>query len=46
VIFAPPGEIGDLISTAGFQIERLDTGYMRGRNPFTFMYEGVARFTN
>ena len=36
-------KIDDLISAAGFRIERLDTGYMQGRNPFTFMYEGVAR---
>jgi ubiquinone/menaquinone biosynthesis C-methylase UbiE len=36
-------KIDDLIAVAGFRIERLDTGYMHGRNPFTFMYEGVAR---
>jgi ubiquinone/menaquinone biosynthesis C-methylase UbiE len=36
-------KIDDLIAAAGFRIERLETGYMRGRNPFTFMYEGVAR---
>jgi ubiquinone/menaquinone biosynthesis C-methylase UbiE len=36
-------KIDDLITAAGFRIERLETGYMRGRNPFTFMYEGVAR---
>jgi ubiquinone/menaquinone biosynthesis C-methylase UbiE len=35
-------KIDDLIRMAGFQIERLDTGYMGGRNPFTFMYEGRA----
>jgi ubiquinone/menaquinone biosynthesis C-methylase UbiE len=36
-------KIDDLISAAGFRIERLETGYMRGRNPFTYMYEGSAR---
>jgi ubiquinone/menaquinone biosynthesis C-methylase UbiE len=35
--------IRDLITVAGFQIERLDTGYMRGPKPMTFMYEGSAR---
>ena len=32
-----------LITDAGFRIERLETGYLAGRNPMTFMYEGVAR---
>jgi len=32
-----------LIENAGFKIERLDTGYMRGTGPMTFMYEGCAR---
>jgi ubiquinone/menaquinone biosynthesis C-methylase UbiE len=32
-----------LIESAGFEIERLDTGYLGGRNPMTFMYEGSAR---
>jgi SAM-dependent methyltransferase len=36
-------KMDDLIAAGGFQIERLDTGYMRARTPFTFMYEGVAR---
>jgi ubiquinone/menaquinone biosynthesis C-methylase UbiE len=35
--------IDDLIGQAGFHIERVAKGYLRGRNPFTFMYEGVAR---
>ena len=35
--------ISDLIPDAGFRIERLDTGYMRGPKPMTFMYEGSAR---
>jgi ubiquinone/menaquinone biosynthesis C-methylase UbiE len=32
-----------LIEEAGFRFERLDTGYMRGPRPMTFMYEGSAR---
>lgn len=35
--------ISELIEAAGFRIERLETGYMRGPKPMTFMYEGVAR---
>ena len=35
--------IGELIEEAGFRIERLETGYMRGPKPMTFMYEGSAR---
>jgi hypothetical protein len=35
--------IVELIEGAGFNIERLETGYMRRRNPMTFMYEGSAR---
>jgi ubiquinone/menaquinone biosynthesis C-methylase UbiE len=35
-------KIDDLIAAAGFRIDRLDTGYMRARTPFTYMYEGVA----
>ena len=34
--------IGSLIEGAGFQFERLQTGYMRGHKPMTFMYEGSA----
>jgi ubiquinone/menaquinone biosynthesis C-methylase UbiE len=32
-----------LIEEAGFQFDRLETGYMRGPKPMTFMYEGSAR---
>ena len=39
-------KIDDLIAAGGFHIERLDVGYMRRRNPFAFMYEGVARPPN
>ena len=35
--------IGTLIESAGFQFERIETGYMRGPRPMTFMYEGSAR---
>jgi ubiquinone/menaquinone biosynthesis C-methylase UbiE len=32
-----------LIRDADFEIERIETGYMTGPKPMTFMYEGVAR---
>ena len=35
--------ISQLIEGAGFRIERMDTGYMKGPRPMTFMYEGSAR---
>ena len=35
--------INVLIEGAGFQFERLETGYMRGPKALTFMYEGSAR---
>ncbi len=35
--------IEPLIASAGFQFERLKTGYMRGPKPMTYMYEGSAR---
>jgi ubiquinone/menaquinone biosynthesis C-methylase UbiE len=31
-----------LIAKGGFQIVRLETGYMKGPKPMTFMYEGLA----
>jgi len=34
--------IGALIESAGFGIVRLDTGYMKGPSPMTFLYEGCA----
>jgi ubiquinone/menaquinone biosynthesis C-methylase UbiE len=34
-----------LIEGAGLRLERIDTGYMKGPKPFTFMYEGSARAT-
>jgi len=35
--------IGQLLEQSGFGIERLDTGYMKGPRPMTFMYAGRAR---
>jgi ubiquinone/menaquinone biosynthesis C-methylase UbiE len=35
--------ISQLIEESGFRIERMDTGYMKGPKPMTFMYEGSAR---
>ena len=35
--------IGSMIEGAGFSIERIETGYMPGLKPMTFMYEGSAR---
>jgi ubiquinone/menaquinone biosynthesis C-methylase UbiE len=35
--------IATLIESAGFELERLATGYMRGPKPMVFMYEGSAR---
>ncbi len=36
-------KMDDLIRAAGFEIDELHTGYMRGPKPMTFMYEGSAR---
>jgi ubiquinone/menaquinone biosynthesis C-methylase UbiE len=35
--------IEDMVGRAGFRIEHLDKGYMRGPKAMTFMYEGSAR---
>ena len=35
-------EIDNLIRAAGFQTDAVQTGYMKGPNPWTFMYEGLA----
>lgn len=35
--------IAGLIEAAGFHIDRLETGYMKGPKPMTFTYEGRAR---
>lgn len=35
--------IEQLIRGAGFRLEQLQTGHVKGSKPMTFMYEGVAR---
>jgi len=35
--------INSLVAEAGFEFDRLVTGYMPGPKPMTFMYEGKAR---
>ena len=35
--------ISFLIEGAGFRLERLETSYVPGPKPMTFMYEGSAR---
>lgn len=35
--------IGDLVRAAGFRLEGLQTGYLPGPKPMTFLYEGQAR---
>jgi SAM-dependent methyltransferase len=35
--------IEGLIRNGGFEPDRIETGYMRGLKPMTFMYEGSAR---
>jgi ubiquinone/menaquinone biosynthesis C-methylase UbiE len=36
-------DIQRLVESAGFRVDRLETGYMRGPRAMTFMYEGSAR---
>jgi ubiquinone/menaquinone biosynthesis C-methylase UbiE len=35
-------KMDDLIRAAGFQINAMETGYMKGPKPWTFMYQGSA----
>jgi ubiquinone/menaquinone biosynthesis C-methylase UbiE len=35
-------KMDDLIRAAGFRLDAVETGYMRGPKPWTFMYEGRA----
>ena len=35
--------IRSMIEAAGFHIDRIETGYIPGPKPMTFMYEGSAR---
>lgn len=37
--------IAIMIEGAGFRVDRIETGYMPGPKPMTFMYEGSARPT-
>ena len=36
-------EMDKLIRVAGFQIDAIETGYMKGPKPWTFMYQGSAK---
>ena len=35
-------KMDDLIRAAGFGVDALETGYMKGPKPFAFMYQGAA----
>jgi SAM-dependent methyltransferase len=35
-------KMDDLIRAAGFRVDALETGYMKGPKPWTFMYQGSA----
>jgi ubiquinone/menaquinone biosynthesis C-methylase UbiE len=35
-------KMDDLIRAAGFGVDALETGYMKGPKPWTFMYQGAA----
>jgi ubiquinone/menaquinone biosynthesis C-methylase UbiE len=35
-------QMDDLIRSAGFEIDAVETGYLKGPKPWTFMYQGVA----
>jgi ubiquinone/menaquinone biosynthesis C-methylase UbiE len=35
--------IRELLERAGFELERIETGYMKGPKPMTFIYQGRAR---
>lgn len=35
--------IATLVERAGFHVSQMETGYMQGSKPMTFMYEGSAR---
>ena len=34
--------MGELIHSAGFEIDAIETGYMRGPKPWAFMYQGFG----
>jgi ubiquinone/menaquinone biosynthesis C-methylase UbiE len=35
-------KIDELIAAAGFRLDHLETGYLRARTPFSYMYQGAA----
>jgi ubiquinone/menaquinone biosynthesis C-methylase UbiE len=35
-------KMDDLIRAAGFRVDAVETGYMKGPKPWTFMYQGAA----
>jgi hypothetical protein len=35
-------KMDDLIRAAGFRVDAVETGYMKGPKPWTFMYRGSA----
>jgi ubiquinone/menaquinone biosynthesis C-methylase UbiE len=35
-------KMDELIRSAGFEIDAMETGYMKGPKPWTFMYQGAA----
>lgn len=35
-------KMDDLIRAAGFRTSAIDTGYMKGPKPWTYMYKGFA----
>ena len=35
-------KMDDLIRAAGFGLDEIETGYMKGPKPWTFMYQGSA----
>jgi hypothetical protein len=36
-------KMDDLIRAAGFGFDVIETGYMKGPKPWTFMYQGFAK---
>jgi len=38
----PDRKMDDLIRAAGFQVDAVETGYMKGPKPWTFMFQGWA----
>ena len=36
-------KMDDLICAAGFRVDALETGYMKGSKPWTFIYQGSGK---